>query len=45
MHRPQITVAALDRQRMKQRAVDHGVEPAVVTAERGDVGLFEAGVA
>ena len=45
MHRLQVTVAALDRQRVEQRAVDHGVEAAVVSAERGDVGLFEAGVA
>src|SRR6185437_14903703 len=32
-------------QRVKQRAVDDGVEPAVVSGERGDVGLLEGGAA
>jgi hypothetical protein len=43
MHRLQITVAALDRQRMEQRAVHHRVEPAVVATERGDIGLHKTG--
>jgi len=44
VNRSQVAVAALDGQRVKERAVDDGREPIVVAGEVRDVGADERGV-